>query len=165
MKCRMTTPITTPLAPPRVISHGGLLIVGLSERYHGSNAGMSMQWERFIPYVGHVQNQVGLATYGVIRNTDEAGTIDYLTGVEVSAFPSEPKDLVRLAIPPQQYAVFWHPGSVSAVQHTWQAIWQHALADATLRSANGPSFERYDQRFDSRTGQGGLEIWVAVTRG
>jgi len=29
---------------------------------------------------------------------------------------------------------------------------------------DAPNFERYDERFDPLTGNGGFEIWVPVTR-
>jgi AraC family transcriptional regulator len=30
--------------------------------------------------------------------------------------------------------------------------------------ADAPAFERYDERFDSRTGMGGFEIWIPLKR-
>jgi AraC family transcriptional regulator len=31
-----------------------------------------------------------------------------------------------------------------------------------LHSADAPVFERYDERFDARTGMGGFEIWAPL---
>ena len=31
-----------------------------------------------------------------------------------------------------------------------------------MKAADAPSFERYDEKFDPSTGNGGLEIWVPV---
>mgnify|MGYP003409082453 CR=1 FL=1 len=31
-----------------------------------------------------------------------------------------------------------------------------------MKAADAPSFERYDEKFDPATGNGGLEIWVPV---
>ena len=42
------------------------------------------------------------------------------------------------------------------------AIWQDWLPAAGLTPADAPCLERYDQRFDGRTGLGGMEIWVPV---
>ena len=38
----------------------------------------------------------------------------------------------------------------------------YALQPFGLKAADAPSFERYDENFDPRTGNGGLEIWVPV---
>jgi AraC family transcriptional regulator len=95
-------------------------------------------------------------------NTDDAGTMDYICSVQVSAFPTEPRQFSRLRIPPQTYAVFTHRDHVSAIGTTWQAIWNHGLAGASLEAADGPTLERYGPMFDGRTGMGGFEIWVPV---
>ena len=154
------------LAAPRIVQHDALLIFGLSRTYGADSgatiAGIPSQWDRFLPHVMHIRGQVGETTYGVCCNTDEKGSFDYITGVEVSEFPEQPKDLTRLRIPPQRYAVFAHPGHISTVHASWQAIWDHALRGAGLQAADGPGFERYGKEFDSKTGNGGLEIWIPV---
>jgi AraC family transcriptional regulator len=159
---RMTDTKTTIIAPPRVVRSGALLIFGLGQRYHQSNAGIPQQWDRFLPYIGNIPGQIGGVTYGVICNTDDSGSIEYICGVEVREFPPEPREFTRLRIPPHTYAVFDHPDHVSNIPKTWQAIWEHGLSDAGHQAADGPSFERYDERFDPRTGSGGFEIWVPI---
>ncbi len=150
------------LDAPRIVTSGPLLIFGLSERYGGSIAGIPSQWNRFVPYLGQIGNQAGPATYGVIYNGDETGAFDYLSGVEVSAFPTQPAEFTRLRIAPQRYAVFEHRDHVSSVNATFQAIWDHALAANGLAAAEAPCFERYGERFNGHTGMGGLEIWIPV---
>jgi AraC family transcriptional regulator len=100
--------------------------------------------------------------YGVIYNSDDAGNYDYLCGAAVREFPSEPPEFTRLRVPPQRYAVFEHRGHVSDIDATWKAIWEHGLMEAGLKASDGPAFERYDERFDGRTGQVTVEIWVPV---
>src|SRR5436309_3236115 len=92
------TTITT--APPRVVRSDTLLIFGLSQRYVRTNAGMPQQWNRFMPFIEAIPGRVGNVTYGVISNTAEAGTIDYLCGVQVREFPDHPAEFARLNIPP-----------------------------------------------------------------
>ena len=153
------------LEPPRITQHPALLVFGLGRRYGGdaSIAAIPSQWDRFLPHWRHIQGQVGDTTYGVCCNTDDTGSFEYITGVEVKEFPAEPQEFSRLRIPPQKYAVFQHRGHVSTVHGTWTAIWDHGLRDASLQAADGPGFERYDgAQFDSKTGTGGLEIWVPV---
>jgi AraC family transcriptional regulator len=107
---------------------------------------------------------VGHDTYGVICNTDDDGSIEYVCGVQVREFPREPAEFTRLRIPPQTYAVFDHRDHVSTVPVTWQAIWNHGLSDHGHKAADGPSFERYGEAFDGRTGLGGFEIWIPIQR-
>jgi DNA-binding response OmpR family regulator len=52
--------------------------------------------DRFVPYLGTIPGQIGNVTYGVICNTDEAGSIDYICGVQVREFPSQPAEFARL---------------------------------------------------------------------
>ena len=156
------TTSTPAVTPSRTVQSDALLIFGLGQRHHRTNAGIPSQWDRFMPYIGHIDGQVGSVTYGVIHNADDTGSVDYICGVQVREFPDHPAEFTRLRISPQTYAVFEHRDHVSAVNATWQAIWNHALSDAGYKATDGPAFERYDERFDPRTGLGGLEIWVPI---
>lgn len=159
---RMDQNSTTPLKAPRIVDGDTILIFGLGRHYSGTNAGMPAQWSEFLPHLGHIEHQLGNIAYGVICNCDEAANCDYITGVAVSQFPARPSEFTHLRIPPQKYAVFEHCDHISAIASTWKAIWEKGLADAGYQAADGPSFERYDEKFDGRTGLGGLEIWVPV---
>ena len=152
-----------PLLPVRIEKTGAMLLFGLSQRHAGSNAEIPAQWGRFAPYLGGIRNQAGAATYGVVCNTDDSSPgCDYLCGVEVTSFPEHPPEFARLRLSPQSYAVFEHKGHVSEIDATWAAIWNSGLPEAGLRAVDGPAFERYDERFDGRTGMGGFEIWIPV---
>ena len=159
---RMDDHTTTTIAPPRIVRSDALLIFGLGQRYYRSNAGIPSQWDRFVPYLGTIEGQVANVAYGVICNTDDTGSVEYICGVQVREFPAQPAEFTRLRVPPQTYAVFDHKDHVSTVSSTWQAIWNSALSEAGHEATDGPAFERYDERFDGRTGLGGLEIWVPV---
>jgi AraC family transcriptional regulator len=159
---RMDDSKTILIAAPRVVRSDALLIFGLSERYMRTNAGIPSQWDRFVPYLGTIPGQIGNVTYGIICNTDEAGSIDYICGVQVREFRSRPAEFARLRIPPQTYAVFEHLDHVSSLQSTWQAIFNDGLSSAGHEATDGPAFERYDERFDGRTGLGGFEIWIPI---
>jgi AraC family transcriptional regulator len=161
---RMNDNITTPLAPPRIVRAESILIFGLSQRYYRSNAGIPSQWNKFVPHLGHIPGQIGHVTYGVICNADESGSFDYICGVEVREFPEHPPEFARLRIPAQIYAVFEHREHISSISATFEAVWNHALSDSGHQATDGPAFERYDERFDPRTGLGGLEIWVPIAQ-
>lgn len=140
-----------------------LLIAGLAERYSSEdgNAAIPGQWRRFATYLGRVAGQVGQVAYGISCNTDEAGKIDYLCGVEVSDFSSVPRNFSLLSLSAQHCAVFFHRGHISSIRTTWSAIWNEWLPDSGQDVVDAP-FERYGETFDPRTGAGGVEIWVPI---
>jgi len=84
--------------------------------------------------LGNLPRQVGANTYGVIGGEDPGG-FEYLCGAEVESFVAPGNESFRE----------WLPGS-------------------GFESAQRPDFEVYDQRFYPRTGQGIVEIWIAIGR-
>ena len=100
--------------------------------------------------------------YGVCCNGDDSGNFDYIAGVEVSDFSDLPREFARVRIPEQRYAVFTHAEHISTIRRTVNTIWNHWLPASGLKAADAPNFERYDEKFDPVTGNGGLEIWVPV---
>ena len=158
-----TPPLT--LKSPRIETGRTLLIAGLSERYsYATSAGIPSQWQRFQPHIGHVTGQIGDVAYGVFYNTDDSGNMDYMTGVEVADFSDIPKDFARLRVPEHLYAVFAHPGHVSAIRGTMNAIWNDWLPASGYEAADAPGLERYDRKFNPDTGLGGFEIWIPVRK-
>jgi AraC family transcriptional regulator len=160
-------PTTVPSVPkPRITPRDAFLVFGLNQHYQaGGNAGIPSQWNRFGPHIGHIEHQVPDVSFGVVHNVDAANNFDYLCGVEVREFPDEPAEFVKLRIPAATYAVFEHRDHISSIQATFTAIWERGLAEAGVKAADAPMFERYDKRFDARTGLGGLEIWVPIEVG
>jgi len=151
------------LAPPRVENLRSLLVAGISERYNAETVGgIPAQWQRFQPYLGNIPGQVGRTGYGVIYNTDDAGNMEYISGVEVSDFSRVQPELSHLRIPEQSYVVFTQRDHISTIQQTWFTIWNKALPETGYQISGGPEFERYGEEFDPKTGAGGFEIWIPV---
>jgi AraC family transcriptional regulator len=96
---RMDKTVTTTLASPHIEKRDAMLILGLSEHYGQSKAGIPSQWSRFVPHLGHIFGQICSVSYGVISNYDESGACDYLCGVAVKKFPAQPSEFTRLRIP------------------------------------------------------------------
>lgn len=162
---RMDQPTSTPVATPRVVRRDAMLLFGLNQRCnHLGDPNIPSQWARFMPHVGHVPGQVGNVAYGVIYSANDAGDYDYLCAVEVTAAPKEPGDFISLRIPPQTCAVFEQHEHISTIASAWKGIWEHGVADAGHKATDGPSFERYGEQFDGRTGLGGFEIWIPIAR-
>jgi AraC family transcriptional regulator len=160
--CKMNEVAKTPLQPPRITDGKAFLVAGRSERVaFGNTAGLPALWQQFAENLGHVPGQIGRIAYGVCYNTDDSG-FDYIAGVEVADFDSLPKGFARLRVAAQRYAVFTHKEHVSMVQSTFNAIFTDWLPGSGHVPADAPVFERYDERFDGRTGMGGFEIWVPI---
>jgi AraC family transcriptional regulator len=151
------------LDPPRIETGRTLLIAGLGQRYRfETNQGIPQQWEKFAPHIGHVTGQVGNVAYGVCCNSDGAGNFEYVAGVEVTSFDDVPAEFSRVRIPVQRYAVFSHRAHISRMRATFYTIWNKWLPASGYEHADAPDFERYDERFDPRTGNGVVEIWVPI---
>jgi len=162
---KMNKAMLNNLDEPRVEKGKTILIAGLGERYNSATtAGIPAQWQRFSPHLGHIPGQVGDVGYGVIYNGDDAGNIDYISGVEVSDFSRVPEEWNRIRIPEQQYVVFFHGGHISTIRQVWNTILNKWLPESGHVVAEGAEFERYDSRFDPATGNGGFEIWIPIKK-
>jgi len=154
---------TDNLEAPRFETGKPLLVAGISERYtFESTAAIPGQWHRFHQSVQNIPGRIGQVAYGVCCNGDDAGNFDYIAGVEVSDFSDLPREFASVRIPEQRYAVFSHREHISTIRRTVNTIWNHWLPASGLKAADAPNFERYDEKFNPLTGDGGLEIWVPV---
>ena len=142
-----------------------MLVAGIGERctqrerrrrHSQPVAALSSKGRRTFP------DRVGKVAYGVCCNGDDSGNFDYIAGVEVSDFSDLPREFSRVRIPEQKYAVFTHSDHISTIRRTINTIWNHWLPASGMKAADAPNFERYDEKFDPATGNGGLEIWIPV---
>jgi AraC family transcriptional regulator len=151
------------LAPPRFETSKAMLVAGLGERVSQDNgAGIPGLWQRFHQYMQDLPSRIGPVAYGVCCNGDDAGNFDYIAGVEVGDFSDLPREFSRVRIPEQRYAVFTHTDHVSTIRGTINTIWNQWLPSSGHKVADAPTFERYDEKFDPATGNGGFEIWVPI---
>jgi AraC family transcriptional regulator len=152
------------IAPPRFETGKAMLVAGLGERISFDNsAGIPALWNRFHQHVHDLPGRIGQVAYGVCTNGDDTGYFDYIAAVEVADFSDLPRDFSRVRIPEQRYAVFSHTDHISTIRRTISAVWNHWLPSSGHKVADAPSFERYDEKFDPVSGNGGLEIWVPLT--
>ena len=152
------------LKPSRFETGKPFLVSGIVERctHENSGAGIPNLWHQFHRTVDHIPARIGKVAYGVCCNADDAGNFDYVAGIEVADFSDLPREFARVRIPEQKYAVFTHAEHISAIRRTVHTIWNHWLPASGMKAADAPSFERYDEKFDPATGDGGLEIWIPV---
>jgi AraC family transcriptional regulator len=151
------------LKAPRFETAKAFLVTGLAERITCDNGAIIPGlWHRFHQEVAGIPARIGPVAYGVCCNGDDAGNFDYIAGVEVADFSDLPRGLGRIRIPEQRYAVFTHSDHVASIRRTVNTIWNQWLPASGLKAADAPNFERYDEKFDPVTGNGGFEIWVPV---
>jgi AraC family transcriptional regulator len=152
------------MTAPRFETAGRILIAGLSSRFGPqTREQIPTLWRRFGPaYFGRTPGQVGKICYGVCWNMDGKGSLDYLAGVEVSAFDGLPPELTKLTLNPGPYAVFPHEDHISMIGQTWMEIYEGWLPTSGQQLATAPAFERYDEEFDPTIAVGHVEIWVPL---
>ncbi|HYD74270.1 MAG TPA: AraC family transcriptional regulator [Candidatus Binatia bacterium] len=151
------------LSAPRFADAPALLIAGIGARYaQGGDPAIPSQWQRFSSHIGHVPHQQDNIAYGIAANFDDDGAFDYICGVEVSRFADLPDGFTAIRLPARRHAVFTHTGHVSSIPTTMKAIWGEWLPTSGHKFADAPFFERYDERFNPRTGEGGVELWLPL---
>jgi AraC family transcriptional regulator len=51
---------------------------------------------------------------------------------------------------------------VSLLPQTIDKVWTQWVTGSSLKTADAPCFERYTEKFDPKSGLGGVEIWVPL---
>ncbi len=156
------------LEAPRFEDGKALLIAGLRKRYAPREMnGIPAQWQSFVPHIGKIAGQVGYTAYGVCWQAGDDGTIEYLTGVEVSGFLGVPDNFTVASLPATKYAVFPHREHVMKLRDTIDAIFHKWLPQSGHEACGDVKdtpafFERYSEEFNPQTGMGGMEVWIPL---
>ncbi len=151
------------IAADRFETPGELKFVGLGEHVAFSQMqNIASQWQRFMARYAEVDDKAHPIPAGVSTNLDDEGNFDYVCAVQVKRFAAQLKGLVQLIVPPQTYAVFRHDAHVSEIGQTFSAIWNDWVPEQDKSIADGASIERHRETFDTRTGFGGVEIYVPI---
>ncbi len=153
----------SPIEPVRFENGGAKILAGLSRPCTvASVATIPAQWQSFAPHLGHIPGQIGQVAYGVHWNFTDDGEFEYMCAAEVRGGDTLPDGFSQVKLTPQRYAVFLHRDHISAIRNTWAAIHNEWRPANAIEPQHAPSFERYDARFDPRTGNGDVEIWIPV---
>ena len=146
-----------PIKPIRFVSLPERRAVGLVERRtHGDVASIPLQWGRFMQLYGAIAHKADPVPWGV--SFGGAESFDYACAVLVSRIDETPEGLTALTLPACDYAVFHHEGHISRIADTYAAIC--AAAPDVKRPLAGPTLEQHAPEFDSRTGFGGVFIYM-----
>jgi len=153
----------TPLEEPRLVELDTVRVVGLSEPCSfETTIKIPAQWQRFMPYYDTVVDKIDPIPLGVSQVPDEEGQFRYICAIEVARFGDIPKELVKVEIAPRTYAVFEHRGHASRIPETFTAIWNEALPAFGRTVADAPILERHNPTFNTRSGEGGVTIWIPL---
>ncbi len=153
------------LEAPRFETYPAMLLAGLAETYaHEATQAIPSLWQKFNQHYGHIPGQVGNVAYGVCTPADEGKEgFRYMSAVEVNEVDELPEGFTTTKLPRQRYAVFAHRGHISGIAATVHQIFGEWLPQSGHEHGGTPDMmERYDDRFDPRTGTGVTEIWIPL---
>ncbi len=152
------------LEPPRFENVAELRFVGLSEpcRY-GATQHIPSQWQRFMsgPYPA-IEHKTKSIPVGISMAGEVDGELNYACAAEVSRFGGIPQGLIKVTLPPAQYVVFTHNDHITTLHTTYVVIWNDWFPASGKTPAEAPGFERHNSTFDTRTGRGGVTIWIPL---
>jgi AraC family transcriptional regulator len=151
------------LKAPRIEKVGELLFVGLSQHIaYNQMQDIAGQWQRFMQTCyGEIEHKRDEPPVGITTASNDDG-IQYVTAAGVTRFGNVAQDLIKLTLLPQTYAVFAHDGHVTQIRETYRAIWNDWFPKSGKAPAEAPGFERHNETFDPRTGNGGCTIWLPI---
>jgi len=150
--------------PYRLARRETLHLVGLEGPVTLATAPVAIAglWRRFLTLpvaIPHAINQppVGFST---LQCAD--GGFLYLCALQVTEAYEPPDGMVLRTVAPSDYAVFRHAGPVTTIAETYQRIFAGDPVPGRRLSAPGRILELFLPKFDPATGEGGVEIWVAL---
>jgi len=124
-------------------------------------------WDRFVPRMESIPGRRAGLTYGACRpsapGTPEEALV-YVAAVETDPGAAAPEGMIALDIPAGSYAGWTHEGHISEIVETWDRIWNTWMKETGLTHRPGYDFEVYDGRWNPETGEGPVDILVAVEK-
>lgn len=162
---RMTSSNQPLLPEPRIETLGQLTIVGLARDFdYGQNGAIPALWQDLNQYFGNIPGQVDNTAYGLCHTEpDMKNRFRYMAGVRVAPDADVPKELKRVVVPAQRYAIFPHHGHVNAIAATAEAAFTGWLPASGYTAASFPELlEFYGEDFDPESGTGRIEIWIPL---
>jgi AraC family transcriptional regulator len=151
------------LKEPSTQKEGELLFVGLSGYVpYQDTQNIARQWERFMSGAyGDIDHKVAEPPVGITTGSNDDG-IEYVCAAGVTKFGPVPKNCIKLTLQPATYVVFAHDGHVTQIRETYKTIWNNWFPKSGKTPAEAPGFERHNDTFDPRTGNGGVTIWIPI---
>jgi AraC family transcriptional regulator len=152
---------------PRIVRRSAFQVIGMAGRFTpATNSRIPELWARFVSRIPDVPQRRGAHTLGLCLDAapdaaDEVG-FTYVAGVEVERLERVPDGMMALTVPANTYAVFTHSGHIARLPDTVRQVWGHWLPASSYRHVPAPDFEWYDERWDPRSGEGDVDIYVPI---
>lgn len=149
------------LPPHRLVRHPAIDLIGIEARFTPQDSPrIAQQWRHFMTRHVEIANAAPQPPLACAHLHPDA-SFDYLCAVQVTEPSPPPEGMVLRCLPEAAYAVFRHAGPLSTIRQTMQAILDPWVLPRPLAR---PPFvlELFLQQFDPATGEGGVDIWVAL---
>ena len=157
----------------KIVKKEAVKLVGMM--YYGDNKNWEIPkiWEEFLPLMKKVPNSLGVQeAYGLCFYTEsfsKTGLFYYMAGLPVSSLDVIPMELVGKTLPPAEYAVFTHRGSIVGQANTVRETYAYAYGTWLPKSAFvNPyicDFEFYDERFKGNANpESEIDICIPVRK-
>lgn len=124
--------------------------------------GIPELWRNFMRRCSELDPPMKSPPIGVMGLVAEDGSFVYGCAAPIGSKETPLPGLKKLRIASRRYAVFKHSGHISAIRGTYAQIWDGALVDRGWTMAPYASLEVHPPEFDTRSGDGGVEIWVPI---
>ena len=152
---------------PRIIEKPAFRAVGMPADFNqASTEGISDLWTTFWKRHEEIANPVESHCLGLCISADE-DNFTYAPALEVTKTGEVPEGMSAWDVAAQTYAVFTVPlpgkepiGAEIGRAHRF--IWKTWLPESKYRFVEAPDFEVYDQRFDSETLSGEIDIYIPI---
>jgi len=144
-----------------------ILAVGCAGEFPpGATEDIGALWDRFVPRMAEIPEQVGTATYGICclpeEGQREPERFTYVAAVEVENLNNIPEGMTGIELPAHEYAVFAYKGGVGPeLPKAMQYIFGDWLPSSEYE-LDGADFEYYDDDFDPATLSGTILIYVPI---
>lgn len=140
-----------------------LQLAGLKKTYTFAERHKIVDHWREFAASGGVPGGVGRAAYGVVMDPGGAADFAYMTAVEIAGDGAVPDGFDSVAIAPARFAVFHHAGNVATIADTLAAIHGDFMPSVHGQCLDDVwMLERYGERFDPATGEGGFDLLVPL---
>lgn len=151
--------------PDRIGRLGKRLVAGVDGDYDmETRIAIPTQWANYNAMGYPEDGMVSDEYYGVSHDIKADGQFGYLCGMQLKKDATVPLGLTTQTIPAGNYAKFRIKENISTIGHKMNRAMNEWLPNSGYEKADGPVVEFYGSEFDSRTGDGGFEIWIPVRK-
>lgn len=123
-------------------------------------------WDQFFKRVKEIKNHTDpIEEYGYCfasREMVQKDQMRYVAGIKVQNLTDIPKGMVGVKVPAQNYAIFTHKGAIEKIGATYDYIYGAWFPKSGMEPADGPDFEKYDERFKYGADDSELDLYVPV---